>query len=259
MATVYSAEAQHVPYGSNPAAGKYVTIHGAKIYYEVYGEGRPVLLLHGDTFGYIDEFSDYIPILSKYFKVIAVGMRGHGKSELGHTPFTDELLAQDALAALNNETTDSAIVVGFSTGGTLAYYLAAYYPKRIRKVVAMAGALGVSGARQDVLNEQRTLTIEALEKKYPEFFKERKELMPQPDRYQELIDNLKNIWFEEYHVPPSKAKAITCAVLTVGGDRDDYYTIHNFVDIYQTIPNSQLAIIPNCGHVGLIERQDMFQ
>src|SRR5688572_8741711 len=80
-----------IPYGNNPAAGKYLQVDDAKIYYEVYGQGPPLLLLHGDFYGSIGEFEQYYPMLSKNFTVIAVGRRGHAQSEMGKQPFTVKL------------------------------------------------------------------------------------------------------------------------------------------------------------------------
>lgn len=77
--------ALEVAYGSNPQTGCYLNVGDAKICYEVHGEGRPVLLLQGGLYGYIDEYSPYIPELSKHFKVIAMATRGHGRSEIGKT------------------------------------------------------------------------------------------------------------------------------------------------------------------------------
>jgi hypothetical protein len=89
---------QKMTYGNNHKAGKYTHVGDAKIYYEVYGSGKALLLLHGDTFGYIDEMAAYIPLLSKKFKVTAIAMRGHGKSEIGTKKFSYKLFAEDAIA-----------------------------------------------------------------------------------------------------------------------------------------------------------------
>ena len=96
---------QQSVYGNHPTAGKYLNVGDAKIYYEVYGRGKPLLLLHGGFLGYIDEYSPYIPELSKMYKVIAIATRGHGKSEIGSKPYTEKLFAEDVLAIINKETT----------------------------------------------------------------------------------------------------------------------------------------------------------
>lgn len=243
---------QNIPYGNNPATGKYLNVGDAKLYYEVYGSGSPLLLLHGDTFGYIDEFEAYIPLLAKHFRVIAVGMRGHGKSEIGTKTYSYKLFAEDAISILKNETKDNATVVGFSAGAITAYYLSAYYPEKVRKTVVLGGLLDSSGYRPTALEELKHLSGDDCEKMLPDLVKSRKALMPEPDRYNDLINKLRESWLQPVYVDKEKAAAIKCPVLIIGGDRDDYIKTEEFVRIYKTIPNSQLSIIPNCGHVGLI-------
>ena len=70
---------QQVKYGDNPAAGKYYDVRGIKMYVEVYGEGKPLLLTHGNG-GSISAFSKTIPYFAKKYKVIAVDSRAHGKT-----------------------------------------------------------------------------------------------------------------------------------------------------------------------------------
>ncbi len=253
------AAGQIITYGNNPAAGKFVAAGDAKLYYEVYGSGKPLLLLHGDTFGYITEFEQYLPLLAKHFKVIAPGMRGHGKSELGTKKYSYKLFAEDALAVLQQEKIDSAIVFGFSAGAITAYYLAAYHPEKVSKVVAMAGALDSSAYRPESWHEMKAkYTGDDFEKMLPEVVRERKALMPKPDSYNELIEKLRDSWKQPVYVEGKKAAAIRCPVLTVAGDRDEYFKTESFVAIHRQIPGSQLAIIPGCNHVCLILYPEMF-
>src|SRR6266705_2227271 len=88
--------AQNIPYGNNPETGKYLNVGDAKIYYEVYGHGKPLVLLHGGVYGYIDEFENFIPKPAEHFQVICIATRGHGKSEMGHSAFTYQQRAEDA-------------------------------------------------------------------------------------------------------------------------------------------------------------------
>lgn len=249
---------QTIPYGNNPKAGKYINVGDAKLYYEVYGSGRPLLLLHGDTLGYISEFDQYIPLLAKHFRVIAIAMRGHGKSEIGTKEYSYKLFAEDALAILKKENVDSVTVVGFSAGAITTYYLAAYYPEKVKKAVAMGGAIDTSGYRPGVIEELKKYTGDDFKKMLPDLVKSRKKLMPKPNSYNELIEKLKTSWLQPVYVEKEKVAAIKCSVLTVAGDRDDYMQTEEFVRIYKLIPNSQLAIIPNCSHVGLILDAKMF-
>ncbi len=243
---------QKISYGMNDAVAKKVYTDGANIYYETYGTGPALLLLHGDVFGYIDEFTDYIPILSKHFKVIALGWRGHGRSEIGTRPFSYQLFAEDALAALKNERANSAVVVGFSAGAVVGYYLAAYHPSVITRLVAMGAGTTVEDFKTGVVKELSEMHIDTLAKRYPEFIKYRKSQMVDPNAYQDMIERLKIIWFAKPFVSDTVLKRIEGRVMIVGGDRDDYISPEGFVAISKRIPNAQLCILPGCNHVGLI-------
>src|SRR5215510_7524122 len=96
------AFSQDIPYGNNPAAGHYVDIDGTKIYYEIYGTGKPLVMLHGGVYGYIDEFTPFIPKLAENFQVICIATRGHGKSEMGKDPFTYKQRADDAYKVIRS-------------------------------------------------------------------------------------------------------------------------------------------------------------
>jgi pimeloyl-ACP methyl ester carboxylesterase len=248
---------QKIPYGNNPKAGRYIDVADARLYYEIYGAGKPLLLLHGDTFGYISEFDQYIPLLARHFKVIVPGMRGHGKSEIGIKQYSYKLFAEDALAIVKQERLDSVIVVGFSAGATTAYYLAAYYPEHVKKIVAMGGAIDTSSYRAGVIDELKRYTASDYESMLPELVKARKRLMPKPNSYEELVEKLKDSWIQPVYVEKEKLSHVKCPVLTIGGDRDDYMPVEKFVQVYHLIPDSQLAIIPNCNHVGLILYPEM--
>lgn len=252
-----SVSSQVINYGNNPQAGKYIRVEDATLYYEVYGTGKPLLLLHGDTFGYISEFEQYIPILAKKFKVIIPAMRGHGKSEIGIKKYSYKLFARDVLAILHKEGIDKVAVMGFSAGATTACYLAAHYPESIKKAVVLAGAIDTSSYKPGILADLINTTGDEYEQMLPELVKERKKLMPKPNSYNELIQKLKEAWLQPVYVEEVKLKEVKCPVLIVGGDRDEYMAVESFVRIQQLIPASQLAILPNCNHVGLLFYPEM--
>jgi pimeloyl-ACP methyl ester carboxylesterase len=254
---VQAANTQVTNYGNNPQAGKYLQVGDASIYYEVYGEGSPLLLLHGDTFGYIAEFEQYIPLLAKQFRVIVPAMRGHGKSAIGSKKYTYQLFAEDVLAIAEKEKIDRFSVMGFSAGATTAYYLAAHFPDRINKLVALAGAIDTASYRSGVLEGLKKRTGDDYEQMAPQLVKERKQLMPQANSYNLLIEKLKAAWLQPVYVEKEKLEKINCPVLIVGGDRDEYMAVEHFSRIHQLIPGSQLAIMPNCNHIGLLFYPEM--
>jgi len=250
--SIFNLNAQEIPYGNNAEAGKYVQSEDAKIYYEVYGEGEPLLLLHGGYYGYISEFEMYYPYLIDNFKVIAVATRGHGKSEIGTQKMSYQLFAKDAIQVLKQEEIESALVYGFSDGGITGVVLAAEYPSFVKKLVCMGGGLNTAYYRPESLQQVWEMTGENEEKNIPGFLKDRKTIMPEPERYAEWIDMLKEAWVTPIWISDEAAAAIKCPVLIVSGDRDDYMRTEAMVEMYQLIPNAQLSIWPNSGHVSLI-------
>lgn len=245
-----SQSADPIPYGSNSAAGRYLSVGDARIYYETYGQGRPVVLLHGGLLGYIDEYRDLIPRLSKDFQVIAIATRGHGKSEVGTKPYSYQLFADDAYQVIRSVTKDSVVVIGFSDGAIASYILTATHPEMVRKDVAIGGGnLGIGDYKEADKIFWTQLTDEKLEKAIPGFIAGRKKLMPQPQEWPRFLRELQKAWLAPTYIEPLALKSIRCPMLIVAGDRDG--TTEHFVSIYKALPNAQLAIIPGSGHVVL--------
>ena len=138
IAILFFAAFQSNGQQSKPADSGYAPVNGIKVYYEVYGEGRPIILLHGAFYTIGMNWGELIPELSKTRKVIAIEMQGHG-----HTPFSDRALsittlARDVEGVMDYLKIDSADVAGFSMGGSVAYQFAVQSPKRLRKLVIIS-------------------------------------------------------------------------------------------------------------------------
>src|ERR1700744_3518622 len=135
-----------------PVASGYAPVTGTKVYYEVYGEGRPIVLLHGAFMTIQGNWSELIPELSKTRKVIAIEMQGHG-----HTPYSDRKMDQTTLAkdveqVMDYLKVDSADVVGYSMGGSVAYKFAIQSPKRLRKLVIISSTYKSTGWNPEINN-----------------------------------------------------------------------------------------------------------
>jgi pimeloyl-ACP methyl ester carboxylesterase len=233
------------PYGSNPAAGKYYDIHGIKMYCEVYGEGKPLLLIHGNG-GSIKSFEHNIPYFAKKYKVIVADSRAQGNSKDSGETLTFEMMADDDAALLDALKLDSAYVVGWSDGGINALLLAMRHPEKVIKLVstganlwpdASAFAPGVwEGEKKNYEASKNQARITAKEKNDWKLF---------------LLDwELPNISLSALH-------AIRCPSMIICGDHD-MIAVEHTVQIFRAIPQAELWVVPHSGHATLIEHADDF-
>jgi len=242
--TTLSTTPGPVPYGNNPEAGHYFNAGDAKLYYEVYGKGKPLVMLHGGVYGYISEFQTFIPKLAENYQVICIATRGHGKSEIGKGPVTYKQRAEDAYKLIRSITQDSVVVLGFSDGGYSGLKLAALYPQLVKKLIA----IGASDIPKNNTRQKFNYTSANLMKESPEFFKARVALMPEPERWNESLSQLNKLYNEDYISSETFSK-IKCPVLVMSGDRDDNHSLEALVKCVKAIPKAQLSIIPGCSHV----------
>ena len=125
-------------YGKNKAVGKYYSIRGFKMYVETYGQGKPLLFIHGNG-GSINNFTKNIPYFATKYKVIIADSRAHGKSVDPTDSLSYEMMADDYAALLDQMKIDSAYVVGWSDGGINGLLMAIRHPGKVRKL-AITGA-----------------------------------------------------------------------------------------------------------------------
>ncbi|MFM9838061.1 MAG: alpha/beta fold hydrolase [Cyclobacteriaceae bacterium] len=245
LCVTLSAFGQKIPYGNNPQAGHYFNVGDAKLYYEIYGKGKPLVMLHGGVYGYIDEFENFMPQLAEHYQVICIATRGHGKSEIGREPFTYRQRAEDAYKIIRSITKDSVVVLGFSDGAFSGLKLAALHPELVSKLIAIgAGDFPLTST----LGRKLNYTVESLMKSDSAFFASRVSLMPEPKRWGECLSKLNKLYDADF-ISTETFEKIKCSTLILAGDRDDYNSTEAIVKCAKSIRGSQLSIIPGCHHV----------
>lgn len=238
-----SAFAVAKTYGNNDSTGKYANVNGIRIYYEEYGSGEPVLLLHGNSSS-ISLFQKQIPELSKQFHVIAVDTRGQGKSSEDGKTYTYDLFAEDMNALLDHLHLDSVNVLGWSDGGNTGLIMAMKYPAKVKKLVTMGANVFIDNT---VVAKWifRLLEKEKKEIKEDTLYNSRNRLR--------LIDLL----LTEPKHSFAELKFIKCPVLVVAGEKDIIKEGHTR-GIAANIPNSTLLISPNETHYFPAENPGVF-
>ncbi len=240
-----SALAQNIPYGNNPAAGKYYTVRGIKLYVETYGQGRPLLLTHGNG-GSIGAFSKTIPFFQQHHFVIAVDSRAHGKSLDPADSLSFEMIADDFAALLDQMHIDSADVIGWSDGGINAIVMAMRHPKKVRRIVSTGANLWPDST---ALNPEGWIEDQA----YYEKNKNRVWSTPEEKRKWKYF----YLDWKEPNIPLNALQVIKCPSLIISGDRD-IINLEHTVKIFQNIPGAQLWVIPHSGHATLLEHTEEF-
>ncbi len=236
-----------IPYGYNVNTGSYfVADSSTSLYYEIYGEGEALILLHGGVFGYIDEFENLIPQLTSLYQVICLGTRGHVKSDIGKSPLSYSQRANDILMLLKHLNLETVTIVGFSDGGLSAYKFAALYPDMVQKMVVIGA--GDDPVSELSSNDPSTYSVEYLLDLDSAYFDNRRAYMPEPERWNESLMMLNDLYNSD-GISVETFERIDCPVLIMSGDKDDFATPEAAEVAHQHIANSQLSIIPGCGHV----------
>jgi pimeloyl-ACP methyl ester carboxylesterase len=236
---------EKTPYGNNPAAGKFYDIRGFKMYCETYGEGQPLLIIHGCG-GSIADWTNQLPYFDKKYKVIIADSRAQGKSADKGDSLSYEMMADDYAALLDMMKIDSAYVIGWSDGGINGLLLSIRHPKKVKKLAITGANLSpdTSAVYPEVINLIRP-QYDMLKNK-----KDRTEMEKTGWKLVQLL-------LDNPHIPLTDINKIKCPTLVIGGDHDVIKEEHTML-IYKNIPNAYLWILPNSGHSTPLVYKDEF-
>jgi pimeloyl-ACP methyl ester carboxylesterase len=227
-----------IKYGDNKEVGNFKKVNGINLYYEIYGTGKPLIFLHGSG-GSIRAAKAKIEYFKKYFKVIAIDSRGHGKSiDTTTQQLTYVQMANDIKVLLDTLNIDSAFVQGQSDGGILGLLIAINAPSKISKL-ATYGA-NIFPGKKAIFDEIDNLVLDTL-KVTKDFNTKRlySLLAYQPDLTEKDLQK------------------IECPVLIMSGDRDVIRLEHS-IKIFDNIANSNLFVMPGATHFGTVEKPELF-
>jgi pimeloyl-ACP methyl ester carboxylesterase len=238
-------QGQKISYGDNAATGAFYNIRGIKIYCEIYGSGRPLLMIHGNG-GSIKSFENNISYFSRKYKVIVADSRGQGKSKDANDSLSFEMMADDEAALLDVLHIDSAYVLGWSDGGINALLLAMRHPGKVIKLVSTGANLwpDSTAINPSQWKEDKTFYDTSKDKHF---------VTPR-EKYEWKLFLLD--WLQP-NIPLTALQSIRCPSLIIGGDHDLINIKHTML-IYRYIPKAYLWILPNSGHDTLIEYRDDF-
>jgi pimeloyl-ACP methyl ester carboxylesterase len=241
-----------------PSHNGYADVNGLHMYYEVYGAGSPLVLLHGGMLTIDLNFATLIPTLSRRHRVIGVEMQGHGRTADLDRAITPAALASDIVGLLDLLGIDRAHVLGHSMGGAVTLELGISYPARVRSLVSASVSVRPDGLHEDLTDpaKQATSTRMPTEQDFRDFREAYQLLSPHPDHFDDFLAMLSQSNADTRGWSDEQLAAITAPTLLVLGDRD-FTTIEHGGLMLQLIPGSQLAVLPGTTHMQVTRRADL--
>lgn len=241
---VASAPASAIPYGANKAVGATFVHDGVTLYYETYGEGPPLLLVHGNG-GSVGGLAAQIEHFKTKYKVIAMDSRDQGRSSDSAEPITYEKMTDDLAALVDHLQTGPVDVVGWSDGGIEALLLGLRHPDKVKKIVSMAANLNPG---PDAFDPEVKALIKSM-MNIPEAARN----TPEGKRLLKVV----GMMLKEPNISPSLLGNVKAPTLVLASD-NDLVRLEHMVTIYRSLPNAELAIFPNSTHLVPYDDPELF-
>ncbi len=240
--------AETTAYGNNPEAGHFAELNGIKMYYETYGSGDPLLLIHGNGQSIVD-MQFQIEYFAQNYKVIVSDSRGHGKSGLGTDRLTYIQMVDDYNVLLEQLDVTGAYVVGWSDGGIQALLLAINHPDKVRKMAIMGANLRPD---QTAIEDWVPGLLQPLSDAIGEMIAS-KDTSEDWQHHRQLFDLL----LTQPDIPVESLQGIQVPVLVIAGDKDIIRAEHT-LEIFANLPRAHLAILPGQTHWAPVTDPDGF-
>ncbi|MCJ8152171.1 alpha/beta fold hydrolase [Chryseobacterium sp. SSA4.19] len=236
----YTIEAENSVYGKNDTVGNTLRLKDAEIYYEIYGEGEPLVLLHGNG-GSIKEFYRQIPEISKHFKIVAVDTRAQGKStDHNEAELNYKIFADDLKALMDNLKLNKVNILGWSDGGNTGLEFALKYPQNLNKMIIVGANAFPKGVDESLLKQFKTkaeMVQLAGEKEQKTEYRLLKLMLNHPNINAKSLHQIKN------------------PVLVIAGENDVIKKEHTEM-LAKELPAAKLKIYPKASHYVPFEAAD---
>ena len=237
------------------SVGQYVKVRDLTVYYETFGSGEPLVLLHGGTISGRKNWERFVPAFSERFKVIVPDSRGHGKTDNPAGELSFRLLADDTSSLIHALGLVSPSVCGYSDGGQVCLELGMSHPEAAGKLVIVGAHNRLTDADRA---ELRSLGIEGpgkvdvqrFEKEAPELISRIREFSNKygSDYWKSYVRQISKMWLTQLNYTKEDYRKITVPTLIMVGDRDADVRLEDGVEMYRSIPKAELAVAPGSDH-----------
>jgi pimeloyl-ACP methyl ester carboxylesterase len=227
-----------------PAESGMAPVNDIEMYYAVYGEGEPVLLIHGGGL--------QVPALAADHKVIVADSRGHGRSTRSGQPFGYTLIADDYLALLDHLGIDQTALVGWSDGGIIGLDIAIRHPERLNALYAFAANYVPEGVKETVGDDP--VFGAYIERASADYAR----LSPTPGEFDAFVEQISQMWASQPHYSADQLRAIPVRTVIFSGEHDEAIKLEHSEEMAALIPNATLEIMPDASHFAMWQHPDAF-
>lgn len=248
------------------SAGMYVEANGLRMYYEVYGEGEPLLLIHGGT-ATSQSWASHLPALTEHFRVFAPDSRGHGRTDNPTGELDYRVMAEDVATLVGELGLQRPLVLGYSDGGQIALELGMRYPGLAKALILGGTQFRFSEAYLEAVREILGITngeevdTGKLEREQPEwvaYLREAHEHVYGPEYWKTYVKQISSLWLTPLHYTSEDLAAVTDPVLILTGDRDEGASLEEAAELFRLLPNAELAVAPDSDHGFVEAKADLF-
>jgi pimeloyl-ACP methyl ester carboxylesterase len=228
----------------------YAPVNGIKIWYAEFGQGEPVILLHGGLAN-SNYWGDQVPVLAKHYRVIVMDSRGHGRSTRNEQPYGYDLMASDVIALMDYLKIEKAAIVGWSDGAILGLDIAINHPERLTKLFAFAANSDPSGVKDIAQSAVFNAYIARAEKEY-------EKLSATPNEYKSFLDQISKMWATQPNWTADQLKSIKVPTWVVDADHDEAIKRENTLFMADNIPGAGLLLQPQVSHFSFLQDPQQF-
>ena len=226
-------------------------VNGINIYYAIWGDGSPLILLHGGL-GNTEYFGGQVAEFAKQYRVIAMDSRGHGRSSRDADPYSYALMAKDVIALMDYLKIDKASIVGWSDGGIIGLDIAMNYPDRLDRLFAFGANTNVAGLKPNIDKDPIfSKYIENAGKDY-------ERLSKTPKEYNDFVTQIGQMWATQPDYKPEQLAKITAPVAIADGEHDEAIRQEHNVEMSKAIPGAKLVILPGVSHFAMLQDPALF-
>ncbi|MBX5105381.1 alpha/beta hydrolase [Rhizobium lentis] len=240
------AELPAFPSMPAPKTSGMADVNDIKMYYAEYGEGDPILFIHGGL-GNAGVWGHQVAEFAKDHLVIVADSRGHGRSTRSGQPFGYDLMTSDYVALLDHLKIDKVTLVGWSDGGIIGIDMAMNHPEKLTRVIAQAANVTTDGVKADVL-ENKTFShyIDVAGDQY-------KKLSPTPTEYQAFFTQISEMWATQPAWTAADLAKISVPVTLAIGDHDEAVKLDHTELMAKEIPGARLVILKSASHFAMLQ------